>query len=144
MPKTKSALAKNPGLMLVYTYIVLFIVNSIVVYLANRWYPQAVVLGTGHITRGWAIVHSMGTLALIVTFAIPFVRWYEDMKGKMLTGKQWMIKYFILNFVGVWLIARFADNLGLGVASWRVVAVMAFVLDMAQGFAMMRLEEYRK
>lgn len=143
MPKTKSALAKNPGLMLVFTYVVLFIVNSIVVYLANRWYPQAVVLGTASITAGWALIHSMGTLALIATFAIPFMRWYEDMKGKMLTSKQWMIKYFILNFVGVWLIARFADNLGLGVSSWRVVAVLALVLDFAQGFAMMRLEEYR-
>ncbi len=135
---------KNPEMMLVVTYFVLFAVNSLVILLANSLMPQHVVLGTGNISKGWVLIHAVGSLALINTFAIPVVREFEKMRSKMLTNKEWMMAYFIINFVGVWLVARFANQLGLGISSWVVALALAVVLDFAQGMAMMQMEKLRK
>ncbi|AKM78798.1 MAG: hypothetical protein UX85_C0004G0191 [Candidatus Beckwithbacteria bacterium GW2011_GWB1_47_15] len=144
MAKTKSfSPLKNPGIVLVVTFFVLWTVNALIVYLSSRYFPRAVVLGTANITPGWALIHAVGTLALLNTFAIPFVREIERVKGRRLTAKEWMVKYFILNFVAVWAIARLADNLGFGISSWRVAFVLALVLDFAQGAAMMKLEKLK-
>ncbi len=133
----------NLGLVLVISYFLIFLVNSLVIYLANLFFPRFVVLGTASITRLWAIIHSMSTLSLINVFAIPFVREYENKKGKMLDSKQWIIAYFLINFVGLWLIARFADNLGLGISSFVVALVLAIPLDVLQGVVMMKLEKLK-
>lgn len=134
---------QNTDITLVLTYFVLFTVNSLIVYLASVFFPNQVVLGTQHITVGWALIHAVGTLALINTFAIPFIREYEKKKGRMLTPKEWMIDYFFINLVGVWVIARFAEQLGFGISSWIVAVVLAVFLDAAQGVAMMQVEKYR-
>ena len=131
--------SQNTNLMLVITYFILFAVNALVILLANAYFPQQVALGTLHITKNWAIIHSMGTLALINTFAIPIIREFEKKKGRMLTNKEWLLKYFLINFIGIWFLARFADDLGFGIASWRVALVLAVVLDILQGMAMMQV-----
>jgi hypothetical protein len=139
----KSVQTQNTGMTLVITFLVMFTVNSLVVYLASVFFPGQVVLGTQHITAGWALIHAIGSLALINTFAIPFIREFEKMKGRMLTPKEWVIDYFFINLVGVWVLARFAEQLGFGISSWVVAVVLAVVLDAAQGMAMMQVEKYR-
>lgn len=86
----------------------------------------------------------MGTLALINILVIPFIREIERWKGRMLTPMEWMIKYFIVNFVGVWAITRFSEQFGLGVSSWFVVVILAVVLDLVQGAAMMQIGKMQK
>ncbi len=141
--KENQSVSSNPGMVLVATYIVLFAVSALVIYLANMFFPQQVVLGTASMSSAWAILHSMGTLALINAFAIPFNREFEKLKGRMLTPKEWMIKYFVLNFVGIWVITRFSDQFGLGVSAWYVIVALAVVLDMIQGVVMMQIEKFR-
>lgn len=128
----------------VISYFVLFSVNSLVLFFANQYFPQQVVLGTFCISKCWGIIHSMSTLALINTFAIPFIQQFEKRRKRMLTNTEWLVTYFFINFVGVWLIARFADQLGFGVKSWVAAAALAIVLDITQGIAMMTLEKLRK
>ena len=134
----------NPGMVLVTSYFVLFAVNALVIYLANIYFPQYVVLGTFNINLPWAIFHSMGTLALINILVIPFIREIERWKGRMLTSMEWMMKYFVGNFVGVWAITRFSEQFGLGVSSWFVVLVLAIVLDLVQGVAIMQMGKVQK
>lgn len=131
------------GMILVKTFGLLLGVNSAVLYLAHLLFPNEVVLGTLNIPMWWAVVESMGILALIGTFAVPFIREYEYKSGKMFTNKQWMGTYLVLNFVGVWVIARMAEFVGLGISSWVVALVLAIVLDAAQGAGMMKLEKTR-
>ena len=50
-----------------------------------------------------------------------------------------MIGYLVINFVGLWSVARGADVLGLGISSWMIVLVIAVVLDFIQGGVMMGL-----
>lgn len=131
------------GLVLVWSYLALFIVNVVVVYLASIIFPIYVVLGTFSITTGWSLIHSMGMLALLNVALIPFVREYEHKSGKMLTNVQWMGLYFVVNFVGVWLIARFADQVGFGISSWLVAAVLAVALNILQAVVMMTMEKLK-
>lgn len=131
------------GAMLVASYFVLFLVNAIIIYFANKFFPQHVVLGVCSLPLFWAIIHSMGTLAMLNAFIIPFIRKYEDKRGKMFSNKEWMLLYFVLNTVGIWILARFAERFGMGISSWRVAVVLGIVLDIAQGVAMVFLEKYR-
>ncbi|OGK62979.1 hypothetical protein A2334_01965 [Candidatus Roizmanbacteria bacterium RIFOXYB2_FULL_38_10] len=130
-------------MILVVSYFVLFAVNSFIFFLSNLLFPYYVVLGTSHIPKLWAIAHSTGVLALLNTFAIPFVRVYEKNKGKVFTTQQWMIYYLLLNGVGIWIISRFPTQFGLGVRAWWVIVLLAAVLDVVQGIVMMKLEKFR-
>lgn len=136
--------SQNSGIMLVVTYFILFLVNAVIIYLANFFFPQILVLGTLTIPFYWAIIHSAGVLALFDTFAIPFAREYENVRGKMLTSIEWMAIYFIINFVGFWVIARFPEQFGMGIKSWMVAFAIAVILDFLQGIVMMQLENLRQ
>ena len=92
----------------------------------------------------WAVLDSMAVLALLNTFTIPFVRQTEAKRGQMFSNKEWMVLYLGLNFVGIWVIARLAEFIGLGISSWMVALVLAVVLDGVQGVVMMQLEKARK
>ncbi len=136
--------SSNDGLILVVSYFVLFVVNSAAVALANLLFPQMVVLGTQSLSPLWALALSMGVLALMNTFALPLVRVFENKRKRMLNTNEWMILYFLLNFGGVWLVSRAAEQLGMGITSWIVALVLAVALDLMQGIVMMKLEKMKK
>lgn len=142
MEKT-AVLSNNAGLVLVKSFFVMLVVNVLVMLLAHMVFPAFVVLGTGTLSVVWALALSMGILSLIDTFTIPFVRVFENYRKRMFSTVEWMVTYFVINFVGLWLISRGAEQLGLGVKSWIVVLVLAVILDMVQGMAMMKLEKMK-
>jgi len=123
---------------LVNTFLVMLAVNAAVAYLANLFFPNMVVLGTYSISKLWAVLYSMGALAVINTAALPFMYKLEEWKGRPLTSMEWMFQYFVLNFSAVYVLTRLSEVFGMGVSSWLVVAVFALVVDMAQGMAMMQ------
>jgi hypothetical protein len=143
MAKKTARFGHNPGMIMFFSYIILAIANAIVLYFAQRWFPQDIVLGTAHLTEMWAIKLSMGKLALINVFAIPFFREWEERRGKMLGQKERLVGYFLVNFVGLWLISRWANIFGLGVTSWTVVAGLALAMNVVQGAGMIWLEKWR-
>lgn len=138
-----SAFLAVPGMILLVTYVSVFFTNALVLFLANMFFPNQVVLGTFSMNSTWALIHSMGALALLNTFAVPIARLVEHMRGKMLTTQEWMIKYFVLNFIGLWVIARYSDQFGLGISGWYIALILALVLDFAQGMVMMQLEKMK-
>lgn len=140
----KKPLNTNTGIVLVITYFILLLVNSLIVYTASLVFPQNVELGTHELTPIFAVLLSMGILSLIGTFAIPFVRIYENMRGKMFNNMEWTVLYFVLNAAGIWVIARFAFQLGFGISSFVVAITLGFVLDFFQGVAMMKVEKMKK
>lgn len=122
---------------LMANYFVMFAINAIVIALANMFFPNAVVLGTGTINYHWAIIHSMGTLAFVSILAVPIIEWYAEINRLELSSKTWMLYYLVVNFLALWIIGRFSGELGLGLSSWRVVLILAAVLDFAQGLGVM-------
>src|SRR4030042_3519119 len=95
---------QNSGMVLVLTFFVMLTVNAVVIYLANIAFPGLVVLGTMCVGRFVAILNVSGKLALLNTFAIPFIRERERKMGKMFSSRDWMLTYFVINFVGIWVI----------------------------------------
>jgi hypothetical protein len=132
-----SKLPEVSGMTVVVTTAIIFAVNAITVYLAQMFFPKNIVLGTHSLSYFWALYMSMGKLALLTSFILPFVSKYEIMRNKIFSPAEWMSLYFVVNFVGIWVITRFSEQFGLGVTSWVVVAALAVVLDVAQGMAMM-------
>lgn len=136
---SKEKVQATHGLMMLYTFIALFLTNSLLLILANYLFPTAVVLGSSSAPYWWAIYHSMLKLTVIAVFVMPLVTYYEWKNKVVATSKQWMLIYFIVNLLAFWEITRFAENLGLGVSSWMVVVILAAAFDMVQGMTMMKL-----
>ncbi len=141
---SKEKVQAQHGLMIIYSFITLFIVNNLVLHLANMLFPENIVLGTASISHWWAMYHSMLKFTMISIFVMLLVTVYEWKNKVVFTPKQWMGTYLVVNFVSLWCISRFADNLGLGFSSWFVILLFAAVLDMAQGMSMMALGEKSK
>ncbi len=141
---SKEKVQAQHGLMMIYSFLTLFIVDFIILHLGNMLFPASIVLGTASISHWWAMCHSILRLTLIGTAVIPLVSYFEWKNKKTFTPKQWMITYLVVNFTALWYISRFADNLGLGFSSWLVILLFAGVLDIFQGLAMMALGEKSK
>ncbi len=133
----KDKLPEVTGMTLVISTFIMFAVNAVVLYLAQMFFPKNIVLGTHALSYWWAIFMSMGKLSLIGALVMPFVGKYENMRHRIFSPMEWMVLYFVVNFVGLWVITRFSEQFGLGVTSWTVIAALAVVLDVVQGIAMM-------
>lgn len=138
-PETQS----STGMFFTVSYLVMFAVGYLVLYLGNMWFPHQIVLGTMSVTPMWALCLGAGKLALAATLTMPFFNEWEARRGRILESYEWMIGYAIINFIAIWLLGRAADILGVGFSSWLVVLVLALVLDLIQGIAMMTMEKIR-
>ncbi len=143
MPKN-ALLLRNPGMVFVVTFVALTVVNAIIIALANSFFSHNVVLGTMSVSVPWAVALASMGLALIDTLALSFLSEIEYARKKDLQLMEMMLAYFLINSVGLWLLARGADVLGMGLSSWVVVVVLAAVLDFVQGSVMVGLEKVRK
>lgn len=132
------------GIMLPITYIILFAVNSLILYFANLLFPNQIVLGNQSVTYGWSFIHSMGTLAMLNLFLIPLVKEYENKTGKIINSLCWMKTYFISNFIGLWILGRFANELGMGLSSWTIALFLAFALSIAQKITMILVGKLKR
>lgn len=141
---SKEKVQAQHGIMVIYSFITLFIVNSLLLYIGSMLFPQAIVLGTASISTAWAIYHSMLELTLISIVVMLLVTVCEWKNKIVFTPKQWMGTYLVVNFISLWGISRFADNFGLGFSSWLVILLSAVVLDIFQGMSMMALGEKSK
>lgn len=133
----------SSDMMLFWSFFTLYVVNALVLWIANMLFPQSVVLGTHSLSPMWAIVLSMSALALVGTLTIPLVHLYERSSGAMFSAAQWMILYFFENIAAFWLITRYSEQFGVGIVAWYWAVILALVWDVAQGVAMMSLEKLR-
>lgn len=114
-------------------FVALFIINSLVFYLANLLFPGNVVLGTHMIDKWTALFGSMLILSAIGVGATPLIEVVSDAFNIKMGMREWTVLYFILNAVAIWFISRMAEMVGLGISSWFVVVILAVILDMLQG-----------
>ena len=136
------ALAKtqpDTGILLVVTCGLFFVVNTLVILVSHLLFPQHLVLGTQCVSFLWALIHSGISLALIDTAALPFLRLRARVLGQPLTPREWLIAYFFINFVGIWLVARLANQFGFGISSWMVALIMALVLNFIQNYVLTKV-----
>jgi hypothetical protein len=118
---------------LTVTFVVWFIAHLVIFFLANKLFPQAVVLGTNIFSMWEALLYSMIVFTLITVGFIPVVEMISSSAKRTMSAMDWMVTYFVINTVAIWLVARFAEQLGMGISSWVVAVVLALIVDAVQG-----------
>ncbi|MDQ3008895.1 MAG: hypothetical protein M3Q81_04860 [bacterium] len=141
---TSNTQAQDTGMMLALTYKILFLSTAVTIYLANMLSPGSVVLGTMSLTPLWAVVLSSGVVSLIATLVLPFLNRFERQRDNELSPAEMMAFYFAINFVSLWLITRASDVFGLGLSSWLVTLVLALIVNLIQGVAMVATLKLRQ
>lgn len=134
----------NPNANMSVIFFILWLVNALIIGLANLFFPSQVVLGTASTSYLMALLLSSGVLAWFATLTMPIFTEIEMRKKMVLSPHHWMLGYLAINLISVWILARFADVIGLGLASFFAVLGLALVLDMAQGMSMMAYGEMQK
>ncbi len=134
----------NPNAQMSITFFLIWLVNALVIALANVVFPNNIVLGTMSLSYYMALLLSSGVLAWVATLVLPLFTEIEMRKQMVLTPQHWMLGYLIINVVSLWVLARFAEAIGLGISSWVYVLGMAAVLDFVQGMVMMAYGEAQK
>jgi hypothetical protein len=54
---SKEKVQAHQAIMVLASFVTLFVVNAVLLYLANMLFPNSIVLGTASITAWWAIYH---------------------------------------------------------------------------------------
>lgn len=135
----KETIQGQHSLMAILSFVVLGATNVLIIVAANALFPQQVVLGSLSAPYWWAVHHSIFKLTIINLLAMFGVTIYEWKTRSIFTPQQWMLTYFGVNLIALWVITRFAEQLGLGVSAWWVLVILAIVFDWLQGVVMMAL-----
>lgn len=128
----------------VISFFAIFTVTSLVILVANALFSTSVVLGTANISKSWAIIHSIATLALIDIFAVPFIKLYENKTTQTFNQNQWSFAFYFVNLISIWIITRLAEQLGLGVSSWLVVVILTIFVNIAQTLTIIQVNKIKK
>lgn len=128
---------------LVMMYLSFFIANSLVILAGNTVAPQLVALGTDSITPMAALVQSMLVFSLLTVAFVPLIELISQYYALKLQDKHWIVLFFFINAIALWVTARFAVILGLGISSWMVVVVIALLMDVAQGLGSRLFDSFK-
>ncbi|MBU0578833.1 hypothetical protein KKE34_03530 [Patescibacteria group bacterium] len=122
------------------TALVFFILGStLVVLLANLFFPKMVVLGHHLISPVTGAVYAMTVVSLIAVGVMPVVEYIAKQKNINFTSTHWLLLYWVVNIGAIWLVGRFAEIVGMGINSWMVAVVLGLALDLVQGALMIHV-----
>lgn len=105
-----------------------WVANTIVLSLANTFFPDYFELGTASLSAPMAAVFS----AFLITSLLFMAKGLSRKKMFKMEGRYIMFAYYWLSaFAAVWLVARIADVSGFGVASFVWAVALGFVVSLA-------------
>ena len=113
-------------------YIVYWVLTGLLLYAANYFFPQSVVLGNHKLNAFEA--------ALYGSFWITFVSWaIVDIfysRGLKQNGLfMFIAMYFIADTAAIWMVARIPRLAGFGIINYQWVLIMASILVVLQRIA---------
>lgn len=110
-------------------FISIWLVNTVLIYLAALVLPAYFVLGTHLITDLPGAVLSGFLLTAFCWAAKPIV---ASLRIKLEGRMQMFVFYWASNFVAIWLIARFSPYTGFGIAAYYWAIALGLVASFAQ------------
>lgn len=113
-------------------YLTFLLGNAVVVYGAAMIFPTQVVLGTDMISPFMGLFYSMVVFTLIGVGLMPVIQMGAQMLNYKMNNNAWLVAYLVINVASLWLVARFAELLGMGIASWVVALVLGAVINVVQ------------
>jgi hypothetical protein len=129
---------------LVIMYAVLLVVHLIVFAVLGFVFPNVMVFGTHQVSVLAGLLMSSIVFTFLTIGAIPVIEAVQSTLKIKLSNMQWMVAYYVLDFVSLWVLARFAEQLGMGISSWKAIAFIAILFDCAQGLAITSLMKRMK
>lgn len=118
-------------------FVLFLAANFVILYLANKWWPTHVVLGTHFFSPMVALLYTVLPLTILSVGFVPVVEHVMDTTEWKATDYHWLALSFVVNATALWGLTRFAEWIGMGVSSWMVVAAVAVVLTAVQGMLVM-------
>ncbi|HJY98997.1 MAG TPA: hypothetical protein VJ227_04760 [Patescibacteria group bacterium] len=113
---------------LLWPFVTFWVLDSILLYVGSLLYPFYFVLGNKNLSVIWAAV----VAGLVWTFLV----WASDpIIGDKFKTKSKLIKfgfYFLANFFGLWITARFASTFGFGATSFVWLVFLALLANIFQ------------
>lgn len=121
-------------------FLALWVVNALLLYLANMLLPSNFELGNSMLSPLQATA--------IASFIWNWVLWHtetylKDFDIKLKDPLSMMSAYFLVNFASIWIIARFAVITGVGISSYLYVLLLAALANFVQ-FVLWRAMENKK
>lgn len=110
-------------------FLVLWFINSTLIYLAHVLYPMDFVLGTALFSLPTAVVVAGFLLTLLCKLGKFFT---NKLKGKVKGRLGMLVYYWLVNGVAIWLIARFAPYTGFGITRFYWAFVLGFATNLGQ------------
>jgi hypothetical protein len=110
-------------------FIAIWLVNTVILYLAAMVAPQYFELGSEFISELPGALLS-GLLVTLFTWAAkPIV---ESLKIKLKGTVNMFFFYWAANFVAIWLVARFASYTGFGITAYYWAFTLGFFVNISQ------------
>ncbi|OGM57401.1 hypothetical protein A3E46_02165 [Candidatus Woesebacteria bacterium RIFCSPHIGHO2_12_FULL_46_16] len=113
-------------------FLLYWFLNSLVLYLLGLLFPASVVLGTWRLTMVEAAIYAGFWLTFFVWTMWEYVL-FRKVKLEPFTLR--FIFFFVVNALGIWLVARYAAYTGLGIASFWWAFALGAVTNLLQAVA---------
>ena len=110
-------------------FILYWIHNGILIYIANQIFPSKFVLGNFRYTSFYATLISSFLLTLFLEFVSLSLLKLKKMK---FDGKRRFSIFWAANFIGLWLLARFAPITGFGVVRFTWLIGLSLLVNILQ------------
>jgi|SRR3989338_3010605 len=110
-------------------FIVFWLLNSLVFYFAPFILVGLVVTGNVRLTSFMASIISGFLLTLADAFTQPAL---THLNIKLKDEWQWTLIYLFINVIGIWVIARYADLTGVGIANAWMVVLLGIIVSCTQ------------
>lgn len=121
------------GRQLTMTFIAFFVIHAVIIYLANRFFPGNVVLGNHFFSPMMGLLYVTVPFTIIAVGAMPLIAEVAEMMKRKLSNMHWMVAYLIINTAAIWVLARFAEWIGMGISSWMVALGLSVIVTFLQG-----------
>lgn len=111
-------------------FIGIWLVNTLIIWVASMLYPTNLVLGTANYSVLVAAILSGFLVTLLCKIAKVLLVKVGNfrLKGRILM----FVVYWVINAVSIWLIARLSPFTGLGISSFQWAFILGFALNFFQ------------
>jgi len=121
-------------------YIIFFLINSLVFFLANKFFPANVVFGTHLVPKNLAFFWASAILTLVVWLSRPITKRF----GLVIEGKIPMFfYYFLANSASIWILARLAQISGIGISRFYWAFLLGFAINILQMLTWELFKKYK-
>lgn len=111
-------------------FLLIWVVNSLVIWAASSLYSSNFVLGTASISLTGAVIISGFLVTLLCKLAkILFIKLINLKKTSRVAM---FVFYWLINAAAVWITARLAPYTGFGISSFYWAIILGFVLNFFQ------------